>query len=58
MRLIRERIYEIAFSVDEYCCEKSVYIFEQPYNIFRLLQMKLVLRIQSLAQRILPNEYE
>jgi len=58
MQTIREFIYKIAFNVDEYCCDKSLYIFDQPYNIFRLLQMKLILNIQSLAQNILPNEYE
>jgi hypothetical protein len=53
MRPIRDRINDIAFCIDEYCCDKSINNVTQPYNIFRLLQIKLILKIQRIAQRIL-----
>ena len=54
MRPIRDRINDIAFCVVDYCCDKSIDILcHKRITFFRLLQIKLILKIQRIAQRIL-----
>lgn len=38
--------------VDDYLCNKTVDIVSNDYNYFRLLQLKLLLNLQILVQKV------
>ena len=38
--------------VDDYLCNKTVDIVSNEYNYFRLLQLKLLLNLQILVQKV------
>ena len=45
-------ILNLVSKVDDYLCNKTVDIVSNEYNYFRLLQLKLLLNLQILVQKV------